>query len=172
MHFEGIAALAATHDDTGRLERMLGGFAVTQSIYAAAKLGIADLLDAGPRTTEELAGLVGVHAPSLYRLLRALASVGVFTETAPATFALTPTAERLRTDAPHSLREWAIVTGEIVARSFGELMHSLHTGQPAFELVFGLPIFEYLGAHPETAAVFDRHQAQRSGSPRRCCQIR
>jgi ubiquinone/menaquinone biosynthesis C-methylase UbiE len=139
---------------------MLGGFAVTHSIYAAAKLGIADRLDAGPRTAEELAALTGVHAPSLYRLLRALASLGVFTETAPATFALTPMAERLRTGAPDSLREWAIVTGEIAARSFGELMHSLHTGQPVFQFVFGLPIFEYLEAHPETAAVFDRHQAQ------------
>jgi len=100
------AALAATHDDTGQLERMFAGFAMTHSIYAAAKLGIADLLEAGPRTAEELAGLAGVHAPSLYRLLRALASVGVFAETAPATFALTPTAQRLRTGAPDSLRAW------------------------------------------------------------------
>jgi ubiquinone/menaquinone biosynthesis C-methylase UbiE len=160
MHLDTTAGPAVVHDDAGRLERMLGGFAVTHSVYAAAKLGIADLLDAGPRTAEELAALTGVHAPSLYRLLRALASLGVFTETAPATFALTPMAERLRTGAPDSLREWAIVTGEIAARSFGELMHSLHTGQPAFELVFGLPIFEYLEAHPETAAAFDRHQAQ------------
>jgi ubiquinone/menaquinone biosynthesis C-methylase UbiE len=160
MHSNSTTALAAAHDDTGRLEQMLGGFAVTQSICAAAKLGIADLLDAGPRTTEELAALTGVDAPSLYRLLRALASVGVFTETAPRTFALTTMAERLRTDAPDSLREWAIVIGELGTRSFGELMHSLHTGQPAFESVFGMPIFEYLEAHPETAAVFDGHQSQ------------
>jgi hypothetical protein len=139
---------------------MFAGFAMTHSIYAAAKLGIADLLDAGPRTAEELAGPAGVHAPSLYRLLRALAGVGVFTETAPETFALTPMAERLRTDAPDSLRAWAIVTGEIVARSWGGLMHSLQTGQPAFESVFGMPIFEYLEGHPETAAEFDCHQAQ------------
>ena len=59
------AALTAVHDDIGRLERMLGGFAVTHSIYAAAKLGIADLLDAGPRTAEELAAPTGVHAPCL-----------------------------------------------------------------------------------------------------------
>jgi ubiquinone/menaquinone biosynthesis C-methylase UbiE len=160
MHLDTTAALTAAHDDTGRLKRMIGGFAVTHSIYAAAKLGIADLLDAGPRTAEELAVLTGVDASSLYRLLRALASVGVFTEPMPATFALTPMAERLRTGTPDSLREWAIVTGEIVARSFGELMHSLQTGQPVFEFVFGLPIFKYLEAHPETAAVFDGHQAQ------------
>ena len=157
---DSTAALAATHDDTGQLERMFAGFAMTHSIYAAAKLGIADLLEAGPRTAEELAGLAGVHAPSLYRLLRALASVGVFAETAPATFALTPTAQRLRTGAPDSLRAWAIVTGEIIAPSWGGLMHSLQTGVPAFESVFGMPIFEYLEAHPEIAAEFDGHQAQ------------
>jgi ubiquinone/menaquinone biosynthesis C-methylase UbiE len=162
MHLEreNAPALEAVHDDSGLLERMLAGFAVTHSIYAAAKLGIADLLEGGPRTAEELAGLVGVHGPSLYRLLRALASVGVFTETAPARFALTPTAQRLRTDAPDSLRAWAIVTGEIVARSWDGLMHSLQTGQPAFESVFGMPVFEYLESHPETAAAFDGHQEQ------------
>ena len=115
MHIESTPALVAAHDDTRRLEQMLAGFAMTHSIYAAAKLGIADLLDAGPRTAEELARLAGVHAPSLYRLLRALSSIGVFSETSPATFALTPTAQRLRTGTPDSLRAWAIVTGEIIA---------------------------------------------------------
>jgi ubiquinone/menaquinone biosynthesis C-methylase UbiE len=160
MELESTAALAAVDDDPGRLERMFANFAITHSVYAAAKLGIADLLEAGPRSAEELAGLAGVHAPSLYRLLRALASVGVFTETAPATFALSPTAERLRTGADDSLRAWAIVTGEIIAPSWGGLMHSLQTGQPVFESTFGMPIFEYLEAHPEIAAAFDGHQAQ------------
>jgi hypothetical protein len=63
MHSNSTTALEAVHDDTGRLEKMLGGFAVTQSIYAAAKLGIADLLDARPRTAQELARLAGVLAP-------------------------------------------------------------------------------------------------------------
>ena len=160
MHVDSASALADMNDDTGQLEQLLGGFAITHSIYAAAKLGIADLLDDGPRTNRELARLAGVHAPSLYRLLRALASVGVFTETSPATFALTPAAQRLRTDAPDSLRAWAIVTGELVAPSWGGLMYSLQGGQPAFESVFAMPIFEYLEAHPETAALFDSHQAQ------------
>lgn len=160
MHTESTPPPEAVHDDTGQLEQMLAGFAITHSVYAAAKLGIADLLDAGPRTAEELARLADVHQPSLYRLLRALASVGVFTETSPATFALTPTARRLSSEATDSLRAWAIVTGETVARTWGGLMHSLQTGQPAFESVFGMPIFEYLAAHPETAAAFDGHQAQ------------
>lgn len=160
MQTESTPAPAAVDDDAARLEQMFAGFAISHSIYAAAKLGIADLLDAGPRTVEELAGLAGAHASSLYRLLRALVSVGVFTETAPATFALTPTAERLRTDAPDSLRAWAIVNGEIIARSWDGLMHSLRTGQPAFESVFGMPIFEYLEAHPDIAAAFDGHQAE------------
>lgn len=160
MHMQRTAALAAEHDDTGWLERMFAGFAMTHSIYAAAKLGIADLLDAGPRAVEELAGLAGVHATSLNRLLRALASAGVFTETAPGTFALTPRAERLRTGAPDSLRDWAIVTGEITAPSWGGLMHSLRTGRPAFESLSGMPLFSYFEAHPEIAAAFDGHQAQ------------
>jgi O-methyltransferase domain len=144
----------------GQLEQMLAGVATTHSIYAVAKLGIADLLTDGPRTTQELASLAAVDPPSLYRLLRALASVGVFTETAPATFALTSIAERLRTDAPDSLRAWAIYTGEIAVRCWGELMHSLQTGHPAFESVFGRSVFDHLEAHPDAAAVFDRHQAQ------------
>ena len=149
-----------TRRAVGQLEQMLAGVATTHSIYAVAKLGIADLLTDGPRTTEELASLAAVDPPSLYRLLRALASVGVFTEIAPATFALTSIAERLKTDAPDSLRAWAIVTGEITARCWGELMHSLRTGHPAFESVFGTSFFEHLEAHPDDAAVFDHHQAQ------------
>jgi O-methyltransferase domain len=144
----------------GRLEQMLAGVATTHSIYAVAKLGIADLLAGGPRTTEELASLAAVDSLSLYRLLRALASVGVFAEIAPATFALTSIAERLKTDAPDSLRAWAIFTGEIAVPCWGGLMHSLRTGHPAFESVFGRSVFEYLEAHPDTAAVFDHHQAQ------------
>ena len=151
---------ATEHRDAGEIEQMLGGVAMAQSIYAVAKLGIADLLADGPRAAQELAHLAAVDAASLYRLLRALASVGVFTEIAPATFAFTPTAQRLRSDAPDSLRDWAIFTGEIVAPSWGGLMRSLQTGEPAFESVFGMPVFEYLEAHPETAAAFDRHQAQ------------
>jgi hypothetical protein len=147
-------------ENTGQLEQMLSGIATAQSIYAAAKLGIADLLADGPLTAEELARLAGVDASSLYRLLRALASLGVFTETAPATFALTSTAERLKTDVPDSLRALAIFTGEIGARCWGELMHSLRTGEPTVESVLGMPIFEYFEAHPDDAAVFDRSQAQ------------
>jgi O-methyltransferase domain len=145
---------------TGQLEQMLAGVAMTHSIYAVAELGIADLLADGPRTTDELASLTAVDPPSLYRLLRALAGVGVFTEIAPATFALTSIAERLETDAPDSLRAWAIFTGEIAARCWAELMHSLRTGRPAFESVFGRSVFEHLAAHPDAAAVFDHHQAQ------------
>jgi O-methyltransferase domain len=144
----------------GRLEQMLAGVATTHSIYAVAKLGIADLLAGGPRTTEEPASLAAVDSLSLYRLLRALASVGVFAEIAPATFALTSIAERLKTDAPDSLRAWAIFTGEIAVPCWGGLIHSLRTGHPAFESVFGRSVFEYLEAHPDTAAVFDHHQAQ------------
>jgi O-methyltransferase domain len=153
-------AQAPTQHAAGQLEQMLAGIATTQSIYAVAKLRIADLLADGPRTTEELASLAAVDPLSLYRLLRALASVGVFAEIAPATFALTSIAERLKTDAPDSLRAWAIFTSEIVVPCWGELMRSLRTGHPAFESIFGRSVFEHLEAHPDDAAVFDHHQAQ------------
>ena len=143
-----------------QLEHLLGGIATTQSICAAAKLGIADLLADGPRPAQELAATAGADPSALYRLLRALASLGVFTETEPGTFALTPMAERLRADAPDSLRAAAIFTGDVAAPCWVELMHSLRTGEPAYERVFGLPIFEHFEADPDAAATFDRSQAQ------------
>jgi hypothetical protein len=94
------------------------GFIVSRAIYVAAKLGIADLLTDGPRDVDELAARSGAHPPSLYRFLRALGSVGIFTETAPRTFALTESAEMLRTDIPGSLRAPAIYYNEYSYRTW------------------------------------------------------
>lgn len=80
---------------------MTNAFQVSQAIYVAATLGIADLLKDGPKSIEELAETTGTHAPSLYRLLRALASVGIFIES-DGRFSLTPLAEYLRTDTPQT----------------------------------------------------------------------
>src|ERR671927_653559 len=94
------------------LLQMINAFRASQAIYVAATLGIADLLEEGPKSVDELAEATGAHAPTLYRLLRALASVGVFAEKTDGRFGLTPLAERLRTDAPRSLRAWARLIGE------------------------------------------------------------
>src|SRR5690349_3319265 len=90
---------------------MLGSLAA-QAVYVAAKLGIADLLADGPKSVEDLASSTDTHAPSLYRVLRATASLGVFTEQENRTFALNPTAQVLLSNAPNSLRDIAIFMGE------------------------------------------------------------
>ena len=85
---------------------MTNAYQVSQAIHVVATLGIADLLEDGPRSADELAEATGAHATALYRILRALASVGVFAEETDGRFGLTPLAEHLRTDVPGSLRSW------------------------------------------------------------------
>src|SRR5687767_7341490 len=84
--------------------QMLTGAWITMALYVAAKLGVADLMAGGPQTSDELARATGTHAPTLYRLLRALASTGVFASTPDGRFGLTPLGATLRSDAPDSMR--------------------------------------------------------------------
>ena len=115
------------------LMRLLAGAQVSQAIHVAATLGVADLLADGPRASEELAAETGAHAGSLYRLLRALASVGVFHEDEQRRFALTPLGELLRSDVPGSLHGWAAFVGRPYFRAaWSELEHSIRTGETAF----------------------------------------
>ena len=137
-----------------RMTELLGGFRISQALYAAAVLGIADQLVAGPAAVEVLAGQGGEHAPSLYRLLRALAAEGVFTEPAPGVFALTPLGQTLTSDQPGSLRDLAITWMETHYAPFGDLIHSIRTGQPAAEHLYGEPFFTWLSHHPGHAARF------------------
>jgi SAM-dependent methyltransferase len=137
------------------LLRMMTGYWVSQAIYVAAKLGLADRLADGPASVEALAEATESHAPSLYRVLRALASVGVFTETSPRHFALTPLAAPLRTGTPDSLRALAIIYNEDCYRAWGALLHSVRTGQPAFDDVFGMPPFPYYAQHPEADRILN-----------------
>jgi len=138
------------------LLRMTNAFQASQAIHVAATLGIADLLEDGPRSIDELAQATGTHAPTLYRLLRALASVGVFAEQPDAQFRSTPLAEYLRTNAPRSLRAWAMQIGQqYLWTSWGHLLHSVRTGEPAFPELYGTTAWEYRQAHPEEDAVFN-----------------
>ena len=138
------------------LLHMAAGAYVGQAISVAAKLGIADLLEDGPKSPAALAEAAGAHAGSVHRLLRLLASVGVFAEQADGRFALTPLAAGLRTDAPGTLGAFAIMLGEDWhLRAVGDLYHSVRTGEPAFAHVFGTTLYSYLGQHPEASAVFD-----------------
>ena len=141
------------------LLRMMRGYWISQAISTAARLGIADLLQDGPRTSAELAARADLPATSLHRLLRALASVGVFAELADGTFGLTPLGDCLRTDTPGSLRASGIVMGELLYPAWGELLHSLRTGRPSFERVFGADFFAHLAAHPEQGGRFQEMMA-------------
>src|SRR5438552_3578647 len=127
-----------------QMSRMLTGYWVSQALYAAAKLKLADLLKDGSRTLGELASATDTHPPSLYRLLRALASVGVFVEDDDHRFGLTPLAECLRSDVAGSQWAMAVMNGEEHYASWGELLYSLRTGQPAFEKLFGGGVFDFL----------------------------
>jgi hypothetical protein len=135
---------------------LANGHFVAQAIHVAARLGIADLLREGPLAVNELATKTGSHAPTLKRLLRALASVGIFVEEADGRFSLTPPAEYLRSNVRGSMRNWAMAfAGPAWWSSWGELLHSVQTGEPAFPKALGLPFWEYLKTHPEDQALFN-----------------
>jgi len=138
-----------------QLDGMITGYWVSQAIYAAAKFGIADLLKDGPRSVDDLAAATATNADALYRLLRALASKGIFAEGEPRQFALTPLAEALQSDVPGSKRALALMSGDEQFRAWSEIEYSIRTGKIAFDKVFGKPIFDYLGEHPDKARVFD-----------------
>jgi C-methyltransferase len=129
---------------------------ITQAIYVAAELGIADLLKDGPCSAEEIAKVTGTSEDGVYRLLRALASLGLFATLPERRFEPTPTGQSLRSDVPGSLRAWARFNGhEITWRPWGELLYSVKTGKSAFGQVFGTTVFEYAAKHPDAGVVFN-----------------
>jgi hypothetical protein len=138
------------------LNQLICGYWHSQCVYVAAKLGIADLLANGPRSLDDLAKQTGTHRPSLFRLLRALASLGVFAEGPGQSFALTPAAEPLRRDVPGSQWAMAVMMGEEHFHAWSELLYSVQTGKTSFDKIFGRPVFEFLSQNPEQAALFDK----------------
>ena len=151
------------------LRQLIMGFRASQMIYVAAKLGIADHLDAGPQTADALAQAVGAAPRPLYRLLRALASLGIFVESGEGTFALTPMG-RLLQGKPGSLRSSALLYGDAVFWSaYGQMLHSVETGEPAFEHAHGAPLFTYLAKDQRAASLF--HETMREFSGREIAAI-
>jgi O-methyltransferase domain/Dimerisation domain len=138
------------------LVQMMTGYWVSQSLYVAAKLGVADLLANGPRTVEDLAKATDADSRSLGRVLRALASVGVFTEANRGEYALTPLASLLRTGTPDSMHALAIMYAEEQYRAWGDILHSVRTGKTAFDQQFGMTYFSYLAQHPDADRVFNQ----------------
>jgi hypothetical protein len=141
------------------LFRIVTGYYVSRAIYVAARLGIADLLAEGRRSHDELAKATGAHADSLRRVLRLLASAGVFIEEDDGKFALTPIGACLRSDVPGSMRAAALLFGGITQQAWGDLLHSVETGESAFRRVFGMDSFDYMAEHPDEAANFDAAMA-------------
>lgn len=136
--------------------QMLSGLWVSQAIQVAAKLGLADLVGNEPKTVVELAQAGGTHAPSLYRLLRSLAGLGIFAEVEDGEFVATPLSDTLRKDLPGSLRGFAVAAyGQEHYKAWGNLLHSVQTGGIAFDDFFGQSVWEYYAWHPEDAAVFN-----------------
>jgi O-methyltransferase domain len=133
---------------------MIAGGVVGQSVSVAAEIGIADLLAHGPRSTAQLAIQAGVDEGKLFRLLRFLAGLGMFQADADGRWSLTPLADLLRSDSPHSMRAGARMFGRMAA-VWPRLEENVRTGRCAYQLAFGRPVFEDLAHKPEDAAIFD-----------------
>jgi hypothetical protein len=138
-----------------QLIQMGAGGAIAQVVQFAAKIGLADHFADSPMSAAELAPSLDLHAPSLHRLMRTMASLGLFTEGESQRFSLTKLGEALKTAAPGSARATLLMTGSSwVGSGFANLLHSLQTGRPGFEKAQGMPFFDYLAQHPEDASVF------------------
>ena len=136
--------------------QMTMSFIVSQAISVAAKLYIADYLKDGAKSVAELAALTETHEPSLYRLLRGLASAGIFQKQADGRFSNSPLSEILRSDHPESFRAAAhMICDREHWNAHGNMMQSVKTGEIAFEYTFGMPVFPYYAQNPKPAKVFD-----------------
>jgi len=134
----------------------------------SAKLGVADFLASGSLTGDELAKRMGANSHALFRVMRFLTSLGIFTQDSSDKFGLTSISRHLRTDVPESLRDLIIMFGEEHYKAAGELLHVVLTGETAFNYVYGKPLFEYLAEHPEASKTFNAAMVQglgRFGSP-------
>ena len=141
--------------ETEQLTRILISAALSRAVCTIAELGVADLIHAGrPQSVEHLASASNTHEPSLYRILRFMASHGIFEESGNRHFGHTPLSAALRSDAPGSYRATAQMFHHLFAAWDG-LHHSVQTGEPAFKKVFGVPVFDYVATHPELGPVFD-----------------
>lgn len=157
----GIPPIASKTTDSAppavRMYEMLYSSLVSQLLIAVADLGVADAIGDSVRSVDEVAEEIGAHSGALYRALRALASVGVFTEVEPRRFGLTPLAATLREDTEGSMRDLARYVGLAERqRSFGALATTLRSGRPAFDEVHGTDWWRYFGDRPELSTLFNK----------------
>jgi ubiquinone/menaquinone biosynthesis C-methylase UbiE len=148
-----------SNDDTAAARQLLdliNGSWIAQACYVTARLGIAELLAAGPRTAAELAAATGTDAPALRRLLSALGSVDICRQCDDGAFEMTRLGQLLRADAPCSVRAWALQWGGEAWQVWANLLHSIKTGDSARSLITGNTGFEHLERDPEAAQIFNQ----------------
>jgi hypothetical protein len=127
-----------------------------QCLNVVARLDVADRLAQAPKSAEQLAEELGLHAPSLYRVLRLLCAYGVFREGRDGKFSLTPVGRRLRSDVPDSARAMLVYNGQPwQTEPYAQIEYTLRTGKPAFDRIFGAPFFDYAAGRPDVAKIFD-----------------
>jgi len=146
---------AETQSSQAHLIQMATAHWISCFLYVAALMNLADHLAERPKTAEELAPLTDAAVPSLYRLMRTLASLGLFTEDSGKRFSLTSLGEALKTGTPGSVRASVLtLAGDIFTRSLDHLFYSVQTGKTGFEKVFGMPLFDWLAKHSAEASMF------------------
>ena len=136
--------------------RLAFGFAVSQALRVVADLEIADRLAADERSVDDLAMETCSHADALYRVMRLLAAEGVFRETDTRRFVLTEIGEALRSNRRSSPCDLVRMLNQEPYLAFAQLGHSVRTGLPAFDEVYGKPRFDWLADHPDEATLFQR----------------
>ena len=136
--------------------QLMNGAYIAGVVACVAELRIPDLLESGPKSADELAAQINANPQALYRLMRATACVGVFSEASDGKFSQTPLSAILRTNATPSLRGWVAMNGrEWHARGWGMLSHCVRTGKQALDEIYGQPIFQFFTERPEEAAIFN-----------------
>jgi SAM-dependent methyltransferase len=145
--------------------RMIWGIHISRAVYVVAELGIADLLADGPMTAAQLAQATQAHEPSLYRVLRLLASLGVLTEHDGHSFSLTILGQRLRSGVPASMRSWAMLVESLGGvRAFEPIIETVKTGKSGVDIAHGMSIFEFLPRHPQLAPGFQAAMSERTAA--------
>lgn len=143
-----------------RMRSLINGYQVTQMIYVVAKLGIADLIGDGIKSSEWIATETSTDPAAVKRMLRALVSFGVFNEDEPGSFSVTAMGKLLQTSNPGSVRAMALLNGEEFYTSWGELMYSIQTGDPAFRKIYGATTFDYRAVRPEKLLQFNNFMSR------------
>ncbi|MGB8953605.1 MAG: methyltransferase [Candidatus Aminicenantales bacterium] len=140
---------------TDTLRQMAGGFSLTQVLYTAVKLGVADHLANGPKQAHELAQAVNASPQALYRFLRMMVVLNLLVQENEGGFRLSPLGDLLRSDHPDSMRNRILYIGEVNYRAAQGMLHAVQKGEPAFDHIFGMSFFDYFAQHPHIGALFN-----------------